>query len=430
MSENSLPSTSTYKLSALTIVTSTGDTINVKKIMLELNLYEDIYSPIMTGDVTLGDAADIVSSFKLHGNEYILIDVDKPSLDKPIRRTFRIYKISNRTFVTNALQNYTLHFCSEELILSTQTVLSKSFKGLRIDQMVKNILTNTLKVNPKKMKDGIFTETTGQFDIIVPRMQPLEAIQWLSPRAYKDKQNLFFFYENRDGFNFTSLENLISKPAYDTYSRSVKISTEVPENQNSFNFISIVEDFDIIKAMRNGSFSSTLMVLDLVTRKLGTYNYNATQIPKASLLNKQIPTNDLKNRLGNSLYTSKENMFKFITSKDSDPTSNPADIKNWLPQTATRLGLLNTFKVVISIPGDIMVKAGAVVNLIIPRMLVQDDKTINDPMRTGKYFVSSVHHQFTQDIAATVLELLSDSVGADLPGAAQSSQTISNIIKL
>jgi len=167
-----------------------------------------------------------------------------------------------------------------------------------------------------------------------------------------------------------------------------------------------------------------------VTRKLGTYNYNATQIPKASLLNKQIPTNDLKNRLGNSLYTSKENMFKFITSKDSDPTSNPADIKNWLPQTATRLGLLNTFKVVISIPGDIMVKAGAVVNLIIPRMLVQDDKTINDPMRTGKYFVSSVHHQFTQDIAATVLELLSDSVGADLPGAAQSSQTISNIIKL
>jgi hypothetical protein len=423
-----LVAASDYKLTALILATSDGQTLDIKPIMLELNIYEDIFSPVMTGDVTLGDAGDIISSYKMHGNEYISIVIDKPTLDKPIKKIFRIYKISDRKFGTSSLQNYTLHFCSEELILSTQTLLSKSYKGLSIDTMIKDILNNKLKVNPDKMK-GIFSTTTGKFDLIIPRMQPLEAIQWLTPRAYNQNENLFFFFENRDGFNFTSYENLISKPVYATYSRSVKVNTNVDENFNSLNFISVTEDFDIIKSMKHGSFSSSLSVLDLVTRKIGSYNFNAKQVSTKGLLNKNIPANDLKNRLGHTLYDTTDNMLKFIVSSDSDPTVNPADIKNWLPQTATRLGQINSFKVVISIPGDIFIKVGNVVNLVIQKMTPQKEKTENDVMRSGKYFVSSVHHIFVQDISTTVLELLSDSVNVDLPGSQPGSEIVSKLIK-
>jgi hypothetical protein len=424
-----LVATSDYKLSALVIVTSTGQSVNIKNIMLELNLYEDIFSPVMTGSVTLGDAGDIISSYNLHGNEYILINIDKPTLDKPIIKTFRIYKISDRKFGTNSLQNYTIHFCSEELILSTQTIISKSYKGLTIDKMVNDILVNRLQTNPNKTSNGIFSTAKGNFDIIIPRMQPFEAIEWLTPRAYNDNQNLFLFFENRDGYNFTSYENLISLPVYNTYSRSVKITSDPADNFNSYNFIGIIEDFDIIKAMKYGSFSSTLAVLDLVNRSYSATNFNAKQVSASGLLNKSIPANDLQNRFGLSLYTTTENMVKYIASSDSDPTFNPANIKNWLPQTATRLGQINSFKAVIVIPGDILIKAGSVVGLIIPKMTPQADVTQNDPMRTGNYLVSAVHHKFVQDIASTTLELLSDSVNITLPSSAQNSQTISGLIK-
>jgi hypothetical protein len=424
-----LISSSDYKLSALEIITSTGDHVSIKNIMVELNLYEDVFSPVMTGHVTVGDAGDIISAFQLHGNEFIAISVDKPTLDKPIEKIFRIYKIGNRSMGTTALQNYTIYFCSEELILSTQTLVSKSYKGLTIDTMVKDILNSKLQVNPKKMANGVFTASKGNFDIIIPKMQPLEAIQWLSPRAYNDNQNLFLFFENRDGFNFTSYENLIGRPVYSTYTRSVKITTEPDKNFNSFNLMSVIEDFDIIKAMRMGTFSSTLNVLDLVNRTHRSYNFNATLVSDSGLLNKNIPANNLKNRLGLDLYSAHESVLKYIASSDGDPTFNPADTKNWLPQTATRLGQINSFKAVLSVPGDVLLKAGAVIHLVVPKMVVQESSSQDDKMRTGNYFVSGVHHLFIQDIYTTVIEVLSDSINDDLKPSNQNSQTVSAMIK-
>src|ERR1700674_4616492 len=131
---------SDYKLTTLSIINSTGDRVDVKPILLSLDLYEDIFSPCMTGNMTLGDGADIISSYQLHGNEYVILSIDKPSLNKPIIKTFRIYKIANRRMDETALQNYTIHFCSEELLLSTQTLLSHSYKGTKISDMVLDIL--------------------------------------------------------------------------------------------------------------------------------------------------------------------------------------------------------------------------------------------------------------------------------------------------
>ena len=140
-----------YKISSMMIVTSTGQSVDVRNIMLELNIYEDIFSPVITGDITLGDAADIMSAYQIHGNEFLCVSIDKPSLNKPITKIFRIYKVGDRDFGTASLQNYTLFFASEELLLSVQTLISKSYKGLRIDQMVNDLLLNKLKVNSNKM---------------------------------------------------------------------------------------------------------------------------------------------------------------------------------------------------------------------------------------------------------------------------------------
>jgi hypothetical protein len=420
---------SDYNLTSITIVTSTGDSVDIKNIMLELNLFEDIFSPVMTGSVTVGDAGDIISNYNLMGNEWIAIAVDKPTLGKPIKKIFRIYKIANRSFGTTSQQNYIIYFCSEELLLSAQNLISKSYKGLTIDSMIKDILNNHLLVSPDKMANGIFTPTQSSFDIIIPRMQPLEAIEWLLPRAFINNQNLFLFFENRDGFNFTSYENLLTFSPYATYTRSVKTTPQPDKNLTGYTFINVVEDFDIIKSIRHGAFCSSLNVLDIVNRSYNSFIFDATQVPASGLLNNSIPTNALQNRLGQSLYTAKEGVLKLVASNDSDPTFNPANIKSWLPQTLTRLGQINSFKVVISISGDVLIKAGSIVNLVIPKMVVQDASTPNDPVRSGKYLVSGLHHIFAQDVYTTVLELISDSVSNKPPAAAQSSQTVSAMIK-
>ncbi len=170
-----------YVIKTLSLITSDGSAIDLSTIMLELDIYEDVFAPAMTGHILVGDAADILSNFKLHGNEYINISIDKPSLNKPLSKTFRVYHIGDRDFGTNSLQNYMIYFCSEEVILSTQILISKSYKGLTIDQMITDILTNKLKINKNKIAQ--IASTSGNYDLIVPRMQPFEAIEWMLPKA-------------------------------------------------------------------------------------------------------------------------------------------------------------------------------------------------------------------------------------------------------
>jgi citrate lyase gamma subunit len=373
----------------------------------------------------LGDALDLPSSLKLHGNEFLVVSIDKPSLNKPITKTFRIYRIGERSLGANGLQNYTVYFCSEEFFISTQMLVSKSYKGLRIDQMVQDLL-GKMKVQTGKV--NVLEQTAGNFDIIIPRMNPLEAISWLVPRAYNNNKNLFFFFENRDGYNFVSYESLIQIPVYDTYTFSVKLDQDPVKNSNTFNLLSVSEDFNTIKAMRSGAFSSSLVTYDVISRSYSTLNFSCTTLANNAVLNSNLPANEFKNRMGQSMYSPIDNMLKFAVINDADPTRNPAKLEKWIPQTASRLGQLNTFKIVGVIPGDILVKAGMVVGLVMPLMEIQEKATTTDNMRSGRYIVSSVHHKFIQTISSTIVELLSDTVNAPMYQAVIGSPTIAQVI--
>lgn len=429
--EQGLLAAADYKLTTCAIVTSQGDLIDIRNIMLEMNLYEDIFAACVTGDIKLGDGADIISSYQLHGNEYIIMSVDKPTLNQPITKTFRIYKISNRRMNDTALQNYTIHFCSEELILSSQSSLSKSYKGLSIATIVKDILNSRLQVNASKMPpNSIFQDTTSKFDLIIPRMQPLEAIGWLTPRAYNGDQNLFLFFENRDGFNFTSYENLLKIPPYTTYVRMAKINRDPSENMFGYNELIVGQDFDVLKSMRYGSYASSLLTLDTLSRKLGAAKFTYKNVdPKQGLLNGNIPDSGLNNRLGFPLTGSTSSLIKLVSSTDIDPTRNPSHTKNWMPKQIARLGQVHGFRMTMSVPGDVNLKAGRMVTVAFPKMQPQQKATVTDSMRTGNYIIGAVRHSFKQDIYASVLELLSDSVGVALNPAQNGLAGVQALVK-
>jgi hypothetical protein len=252
----------------------------------------------------------------------------------------------------------------------------------------------------------------------------------LTPRAYNTNENLFLFFENRDGYNFTSYENLLKIPPYAQYTRNVKVDQDPGKNIFGYNDLKVIQDFDIIKALRFGSYSTTLITVDTLARTQSAIAFGYKNVnTKSGLLNGNIPDNGLQNRFGKGLTDASSSMIKMVPSTDSDPTINPHNIKNWMPQQIARLGQINTFKIIMSLPGDVLLKAGRVVTIAIPKMVPQSKNIQTDDMRTGNYLVAAVHHSFKQDIMATVVECLSDSVGIALIGAQNSSSAIQSIVK-
>jgi hypothetical protein len=406
---------SDYKLN-IVLITSDGQQVTgLQNLLVSFNLYEDLFSPYMSGDFDFPDAHDVLTSYKFHGNEYLYLELDKPTLNKPIKKYFRIYKVSNRTQTTQSLQTYRMHFCSEELILSTQILLRKSYKGMLISAMVKDVLNNVLQVDPSKTKDGIFTDTSGNFNIIVPKMQPLEAASWLTTRAYADSQTLFFFFENRDGYNFTSYENLIKIPPYTTYFRAPKVTVEPGDNFRSYNFINVTHDFDIMKTNRFGGFATSLYVYDILSRQYVKNTLASPTLGSGSFLNKNPIVNLSLNRFNKSLYDSVDSMQKFYPTTDSDPNGNPLHPERFLNQHAIKLAQLNNLKITIVVPLDPLLKVGQVISLEIPKMTPQEEGGENfDKLKSGNYLISSVRHGISGDAATSTLELMTDSLADSL----------------
>lgn len=434
MELDGLATTYAYKLNKFKIWASDGKNVDFRDQILEFDLYEDLFSPCMTATARVYDAADHLSKFKLHGNEFVELELDKPSLDKPISKIFRIYKISNRVLGTS-FENYTIHMCSEEMILSPQISLSLSYKGMDVTTMVRNILIDHLKVDPDKI--ARITKTQGVYDVIIPKLDPLEAILWLGGRAYSSTGSAHFFFENRDGYNFVSYEELLKAAPYAKYYRHAKITPDPSKNAYTFTELKVIEDFDLMKATRYGSFSSSLNILDIITKNFNTYSFNAIYFKSKGILNKEVTLNGLMNRFGKTFYSSYNNMQKYVVVKDSDPTvGNPMTPENWLCEVASKLGQIHLYKMIGTVPGDVMLTVGAVIEVEMQAMTPQDQKngaatgTNNlNSVRTGKYLVSKVHHKLLGDTFTTSVELLSDSINEFMPPPLNNNADMSRLIK-
>ncbi len=414
-----------YDLKKLELVNSGGQTIDLSKIFVEMQIFQDIYSSVMHGNILLNDANDLFNNFTLCGNEYLVISVDKPSLGKPLEKIFRIYKATDRKPSKNSSQAYILHFCSDEFILSNSMRVSKAYKQSKASDIVMDIMTNILKVDRTKLAK--FEETAGVYDFIVPNYRPFEAIQWAVGRSYDTKPKFcYFFYENTDGYNFQSLQSLYAQPAIKKMKYEIKrVDTDPSTNKDSIDDFSIVNDFDMLTSISNGAFASKLIAVDIFSQTFRTYNYSlSTAEGQGSLLNKYKPINEPQNINRQTPSTSYDSYISTYVQINDTKSERENSVEKWLMPRALHMSLINTFKFKGVLPGDITLKAGDVVEYVFPKFTAPDESgKEKDEFRSGKYLVTAINHTFKQDVFETIAEFATDSFASPI-GAAKDLSSI------
>ena len=150
----------------LDLISSTGQSINLAEVYVQLQIYQDIFAQCMSGKLLLIDSKETFSNFFLCGNEYLHVVIDKPGLNRPFERIFRVYKVGDRKPVSNTGQSYDIYFCSDELISSNSILVSKSYKSSKIKDVILDILNKELKVEPNRIAK--LEDTQGNFDFIIP----------------------------------------------------------------------------------------------------------------------------------------------------------------------------------------------------------------------------------------------------------------------
>jgi hypothetical protein len=411
----------------LSIVFPNGKKSNIKGLLVELSYYEDIFSFVVSGHIRLKDATGLVEILGLSGNESLVIDFGSSKGDPRPAQTFRLHSIPKRNPTGSlATEFIDLYFCSEELILSEQIKILRSYKGTQVSTMITDILQNDLKVGSTKYID--IQDTVGIYDFIIPTRKPFETISWLSTYALPsvDGGADMLFYETVYGFYFRSLSKLYEKFPTATYKYQQKNISSESFGENVFSVLDLefVKTFDSLDEIKSGSFANRLISLDPLFRKRTVTDFDYVKYNQnSSKLNPKGVLTTYTNRLGLKQNEAAAGSLKMVTGNSNQKNklgetlrgfvAEDIFIEKTVPNRTAQLALANHTKLKLKIPGNSLLSAGDTINLNLLSFVGGENRKL-DTLYSGKYLVTAIRHHITGDgVYNCIVEISKESYPAD-----------------
>ena len=434
-----------YSIENLTILSATG-AFDLKNIRVELSYHEDLFNNTASGYLMLSESMNYVESLNLNGNEFLRMTFSKTGDDSAkIDKLFRIYKLDKRK-QENTLYtiSYCLYFCSEEQLLNEQYKVCKAYPGQLIIQNVVDILTTYLKVPTKKF--GVLEPTYGLYDFVVPTLKPFDAINWMSVYARPTEGALgsdMIFFENKYGFNYRSLQSMISTDVYHDYSYNPKNTDPKNLNQEVYNVLTyeIMNSFDTLNGINSGAFANQLISADILTRtkKVTNFNYADYQSDyNSKQLNNYPVINSYENRFGEQTTQTPQAVLKlifsnyneksspYVTSNDTEAVAHNIYAETYVPYRTAQLSLVNYTRIKLSVAGDPNLTVGMTINFSLKSTNPNDSES--DSFYSGKYIITAVRH-LINDTYKTVLEIAKDSTTTQYASPDMNSTIWQNTVK-
>ena len=209
-----------FNLTSIHLHNHKGESIDIKRLVQEFNIYESIYTHTVTGTAVITDAIDLIGNGPIQGTERLSFKLSTPGVhdsDSIIDCTeetghpMHIYKLTSRQQVKDGMIMYVLHFASREFLRNIRTRVNKSYTG-RLDTMVNSILGDKQGLDTRKKVT--VQKTLNKDKIVIPNMKPFDAVNMLCNRALAENEDGkagsvgYFFYETTKGFQFRSWESM------------------------------------------------------------------------------------------------------------------------------------------------------------------------------------------------------------------------------
>lgn len=432
-----------YNLKSITLTSENLDKVDLRPLLVELNLFEDIFNNSVSAKVVVSDSIGLIKGGGFNGTEKLIMEFAAGAGGQAINRELRVFAITDRHFDVNYnMETYVINCCSEELLLSEKYRICKAYRSTTISDIVTDILKNTLKT---KLPVTDIDTTTGVYDFVIPNKKIFETINWLASYAQVSSSTGadILFYQNNEGYHFKSLQKLYTqKPKFKFYYNPKNVQLKNSNNKmdtqiSNIMRLEIINNFDTLKATTKGIFSNRVITIDPMTRKsnVTSFNYNEYFTDAKSLNPNAVTENNnidnYKDRFGNSMWTAPKkdlesgalrlcvtnsNQLKepYIqrTQQENDKTVvNDFFIEKYLPNRVAQLSLINYLKLKITIAGNASISVGNVIYVEVYSVEALSGKTSRqkDKYLSGNYLVTAVRHIISPSTFTSVIEISKES---------------------
>jgi len=419
-----LISATQFKIQDVSIQTKGGQPLNITDIIEEISIYDNLFLPVMSGQILVTDAAKLIERITLN-NDVIQIHITKTinSNFAEFKKSFVIYSITDRKNVTNSSESYILNFVASELLLSQQDKVSGGFKG-KYSKLVDKILVDKLKL--PESKRGSIEETQGIVDVTVPNLSPLSALEWCSKRSLSSK-NLpeFLFFSNRAGYNFISLSRLLTKDSV----LKINFSPKNLDEDDAFFELSKARGFEVVSQadsltrISSGADAGSFLGFDPITRTFGSKPiYGEDTFKKGEHGNKNSTgstiinvdgTRSDQNQNAKQVVKKSTNVARsnYVKNKDPQSISKEEDFSKITLQRQSILSRLLEKRIKVVMPGNFQLSSGFNVDIESSGFGARDkgDTPNADTSLSGKYIIIGTRHIISTRQHVTVIEVATDS---------------------
>lgn len=372
---------------------------DVRGLFASLSVFENIYTPLITGSVTFleTDKADFIAKYKIEGNEEFKFEI-KTAKDK--------YKFEG---VLNGLRNksndqqftmYTFDFTTEEVRKNESEFITKAYKEKDPKQIVEEMI--------KKM-DGKQDKMNGSgkpMTVLPSNKRPYDVIKYVLTHGVVNKANAsegekekreekakgnggFMCWATADGFRFASVDDVMEGSAGgdggEFKSAMMNKGQSVDEMMKNIVHYEFEVQGDMQSKMRSGAFVSKHISFDLDKLQYKEYEYDNTE--QCAPKQKKIVKKDKPTRIFSSVHSNERHENESQKAQNSKYDQR----RYWIPQTPGGENTHDDQKGSFILYPQCKLRAGDTITTKIHKI----DDAQYDKKHSGKYVVREVAHHFT-----------------------------------
>jgi hypothetical protein len=433
-----------YLLEDSKILSVSGSVFDIKDLIEEISIYEDIFTVTVSGSITFTDTNNIIKNFPIVGEERLVLKLatpqEKESPDTTIdytRTPLIITNVSHRNQMNSNAQLVTLKFTSLETYRDNICRVSQSYKGQPSDILEKILRDKSYLASTKRL---FKEETANNMKVVFPNMRPFDCIQHLMKRsnsASNVDSPTYLFYETTKGFHFRTFDGLCNDEVAQYFRESVggqldeKGTSDPQKNLETIVNYEINSNKDTANQMRSGAYSSKLITHDVYNKKLNTYKYDYLSnfdkdIHPDNGESKPIISRAIDPDLNKSITEHEDTKLYVVSTASgysfSEGENYPYQSDNLNRTLQRRKGRIQQFGggiiLNLEIAGNTAIKVGDKIGVEINNQSNVDGEDIDKEL-SGNFIVTTLRHVFTQSKQLKhkiVMQVMKDSrLGDTLP---------------
>lgn len=421
-----------YKIREFLIESLDGKkNINATNCISAIKYYEDLFSPSVFVSILLSNTDGLLSSLPIRGGERVRLIIEQEATKQLIkldesRKTFYIYKVYGAT-TESTKETLLIELAPKEVFSNETSRVDKRYSG-NIGQTISKILKDVLKTS----RINEVEKTMNEYTFMGNYKKPFTVLTWLAPKSIPTVGKSspvagtagFLFYENKFGYNFRSVDSLLSsyrlntteKKRVEKYTYNEK-ALESGDMRTNFKILTppiFEKNVNIFDNLRIGMYSSINYFFDINKRTVTKYDYKLSDsynvMYHSGKTKPVIPLgfNESPSRV----------MVRIIDSRILAPgeveTENQTqdNREKYQAQSVARYNLAFSQLLNITIPLNLNLTVGDVIRIEVGNISNETDKKLQkDVEKSGYYLIKELCHSFESSQGYSGLKLVRDSYG-------------------